>query len=145
MWRFLRWVDRILNAPMMSLPWGDPDRHFERELDDRPVLDDHAFHLAYYAGTEVPEAIPVRVRRVYVAQLGRRWRSVRPDDRATDFIPGLDPYDLLQEVAAAFGLSVDPEQVAALDGSFDATVRWLAGRQTVAPRPVDAHDGGIEG
>ena len=46
---------------------------FERELLSRPQLDDRAFYEAYYGGSGIPEDIPIRVRKVYVEQLGDCW------------------------------------------------------------------------
>src|SRR4051812_42958174 len=53
---------------------------FERELLSRPQLDDQAFYEAHYGGSVIPEDIPIRVRKVYVEQLGDCWKGVRPDD-----------------------------------------------------------------
>jgi hypothetical protein len=145
MGRFLRWLDKVLNTPIMSLPWESQGRRYERELDHRPVLDDRVFHQTYYADSGIPEAIPAGVRRVYVAQLGHRWRAVRPDDRAADFLPDLDLADLLDEVAAAFSLTIPRADIEAMDGSFDAVVRYLAGRNAVARKPSRDHDGGADG
>jgi hypothetical protein len=145
MWRFFRWVDKVLNTPIMSLPWESQGRRYERELDHRPVLDDRVFHQTYYAGSGIPEAIPAGVRRVYVAQLGRRWHAVRPDDRPADFLPDLDLADLLDEVAEAFGLTIPRTEIEAMDGSFDAVVRYLAGRSAVARDPARDQDGGAAG
>jgi hypothetical protein len=128
MWRWLQWLDKILSSPVTTLPWGDPERRFLAELDERPVLDDRAFYDTYYAGSGIPEALPALVRRVYAEQLGRRWQAVRPDDRATDFMPDLDLYELILEVAEDLGLSGPFDDLEKLDGSFDSVVRYFAAR-----------------
>ena len=133
MWRWLKWLDKILNSPIMSLPWGYQERHFLAELDERPVLDDRAFYDTYYAGSGIPEAIPALVRRVYANQLDHRWRAVRPDDRATDFMPDLDLNDVIFRVAKDLGLSGPFDGLEKLDGSFDSVVRYFAARH---PNPA---------
>ena len=47
-----------------------------------PNLDDQAFYEAHYGGSGIPEDIPIRVRKVYIEQLGDCWKGVRPDDNA---------------------------------------------------------------
>jgi hypothetical protein len=140
--RFLEWLDKILNSPVMTLPWGNPDRRFLRELDERPILDDRAFYDTYYSGTGISEAIPAVVRKVYAERLDHRWNAVQPADRATDFDPELDLSDLLFAVGKAFGMCIPLDDMKAMDGSFDAVVRYIASRQTVAPGgPSDAVGG----
>jgi hypothetical protein len=139
--RFLAWLDRVLNTPIMTLQWEHQGRRYERELDRRPVLDDHAFFQTYYAGSGIPEAIPATVRRVYAEQLGRRWLAVQPDDRFGDFLPDIDFAEVVDEVAEALGQTIPRADLLALDGSFDALVRYLARRSTVAPGPPRDHDG----
>ena len=60
---------------------------FERELLSRPQLDDQAFYEAHYGDSGIPEDIPIRVRKVYVEQLGDCWKGVRPDDNVCEPIP----------------------------------------------------------
>ena len=60
-------------------------------------------------------------------------RGVRPDDRVSDFLPDVDFGEVALDVAAAFGLTIPPDDVRRMDGSFDALVRYLAGRGPVAP------------
>ena len=62
---------------------------FERELVARPELGDRAIYEAYYGGSGIPEDIPVRVRNVYVEQLGHGWKGVLPDDNVCESIPTL--------------------------------------------------------
>jgi hypothetical protein len=133
MWRWLQWLDKMLNTPIMSLPWEFQGRRYVGELDGRPTLDDRAFYDTHYSGTGIPEAIPAVVRRVYAEQLGKRWYAVHPDDRVTDFIPDLDLYELILEVAEDLGQSGPFDGLEKLDGSFDSVVRYFAARH---PNPA---------
>jgi hypothetical protein len=126
--RFLEWLDLILNSPLSTLPRGDPNRRFVRELTERPVLDDPEFYQAYYQGSGIPPAIPSRVRAVYARELGPRWQAVRPEDRANDFLPDLDWADLVFAVGRKFGLAIPLDDMIAMDGTFDSLVRYVAAR-----------------
>src|SRR6516162_6627613 len=91
----------------------------ERELINRPQLDDRAFYQACYGGSGIPEDIPIRIREVYVEQLGDCWRGVRPGDNACDAYPDLDFAELLYEVEDEFGITIPYEDMKKMDGMFD--------------------------
>ena len=99
---------------------------FERELVGRPGLDDESFHEAYYGGTDIPRDIPVRVRKVYVEQLGDCWKGVRPVDNACEAYPDLDFAELLYEIEDEFGIKIPDEAMRTMDGTFDEVVRYVA-------------------
>ena len=83
--------------------------HLEREMMSRPQLDDGAFYEAYYGGSGIPEDIPIRVRKVYVEQLGDCWQGVRPGDNVCEAYPDLDLAELLYEIEDEFGIKI-PER-----------------------------------
>ncbi len=99
---------------------------YERELLSRPQLDDHAFYEAYYGGSGIPEDIPIRVRKVYVEQLGGCWKGVRPDDKVCEAYPDLDLAEVLYEIEDEFGIKILDEAMKTMDGTFDAIVRCVA-------------------
>jgi acyl carrier protein len=94
-------------------------------------LDDQAFYEECYGGSCIPEDIPIRIRKVFVEQLGDCWRGVRPEDNACDAYPDLDFAELLYEIEDEFEIKIPIEEMKKLDGSFDAVVRYVASqRQT---------------
>jgi acyl carrier protein len=101
----------------------------ERKLAARPELDDQAFYEACYGGSGIPRHIPIRVRKVYVEQLGDCWKGLRPEDNACDVYSDLDFAELLYEVEDEFGIKIPIEEMKKMDGTFDAVVRFLASRQ----------------
>ena len=70
----------------------------EREMMSRPQPDDGTFYEACYGGSDIPEDIPGRVRKVYVEQLGDCWQGVRPGDNVCEAYADLDLAELLHEV-----------------------------------------------
>ena len=101
----------------------------ERELLSRPQLDDQAFYEAHYGGSGIPEDIPIRVRKVYVEQLGDCWKGVRPDDNVCEAYPDLDLAELLYEIEDEFGIKIPDEEMKKMDGTFDAIVRYVASQR----------------
>lgn len=102
---------------------------FERELVSRPQLDDQAFYKAHYGGSDIPEDIPIRVRKVCIEQLGDCWMGVRPDDNVCESDPDLPLDELLYEIEDEFGIKIPDEDVKRMDGTVDAIVRYVAFRQ----------------
>jgi hypothetical protein len=106
---------------------------FERELINRLQLDDRAFYQAHYADSGIPEDIPIRIRKVYVEQLGDCWKSVRPGDDVCEICPDVDLAEMLYEIEDEFGFKIPFEDMRKMDGTFDAIVRYVAlQRQTPA-------------
>ena len=77
---------------------------FERELVNRPQLDDQAFYEECYGGSGIPEDIQIRIRKVYVEQLGECWRGVRPGDNFGEICPDVDFAEVLYEIEDEFQL-----------------------------------------
>jgi acyl carrier protein len=102
---------------------------FERELAGRPELDDQAFYEAHYGGSGIPEDIPVRIRKVYVEQLGDCWKGVRPGDNACQAYPDLDFAELLYEIEDEFGIKIPNEVLETMGGTFDGVVRYVASQR----------------
>jgi acyl carrier protein len=98
---------------------------FEHELLSRPQPDDQAFYKAHYGDSGIPEDIPIRVRKVYVEQLGDCWNGVRPDDNVRDACPEVDLAELLYEIEDEFGIKISDEDMKRMDGTFDAIVRYV--------------------
>jgi acyl carrier protein len=92
-------------------------------------LEDQVFYEECYGGSVIPEDIPIRIRKVYVEQLGNCWRGVRPEDNACDAYPDLDFADLLYEIEDEFRIKIPDEDMQRMDGTFDAVVRYVASRR----------------
>jgi acyl carrier protein len=100
---------------------------FERELLSRPQLEDEAFYEAHYGGSGIPEDIPIRVRKVYVEQLGDCCKGVSPVDNACEAYPDRDLAEILYEIEDEFGIKIpDEEMRKKMDGTFDGIVRYVA-------------------
>ncbi len=102
---------------------------FERELAGRPQPDDRDFYEAHYGGSGIPEDIPVRIRKVYVEQLGACWMGLRPDDNVCESDPDLPFAELLYEIEDEFGIKIPDEDMKRMDGTFDAIVRYVASQR----------------
>lgn len=98
------------------------------EFVGRPELDDDAFYEKFYAGSGIPKEILVRLRRLYVKELGREWRRLVPQDNPANMYDDLDLADLFELVGEHFGVPFPLEDMERLDGSFDAVVRYVAER-----------------
>ena len=98
---------------------------FERELANRPQLDDQAFYDAHYCGSGIPDDIPIRVRKICVEQLGDCRKGVRPDDNVCESHPDLDLAELLYEIEDEFGIKIPDDKMKRMDGTFDAIVRYF--------------------
>ena len=102
---------------------------FDRELVTRPQPDDQAFYESHYGGSGIPEDIPIRVRKVYVEQLGDCWKGVRPDDNVCDAYPNVDLAEILYEIEDESGIKIPDEEMKRMDGTFDAIVRCVASQR----------------
>jgi acyl carrier protein len=102
---------------------------FERGLAGRPELDDQAFYESHYGGIGIPRDIPIRIRKVYVEQLGDCWKGVRPGDNACQAYPDLDFAELLYEIEDEFGINIPDEMLKTMDGTFDGVVRYVASQR----------------
>src|SRR5262249_7292031 len=72
------------------------------------TVDDETFYRLYYGKTNIPKDIPVRVRKVCVKQLGRRWVRVQPEDWVIED-DEVDFAELLADLGQEFGLSIPDE------------------------------------
>jgi hypothetical protein len=105
----------------------------ERELAARPELADQAFYESYYRSSGIPEDIPIRIRKVYVEQLGDCWRSVRPGNKVCEICPDVDLAEMLYEIQDEFGFNIPYADMKKMDGTFDGIVRYVASQRQSAP------------
>jgi acyl carrier protein len=103
--------------------------HSRFELLSRPQLDDQAFYETHYGDSGIPEDIPIRVRNVYVEQLGDCRKGVRPDDNVRDACPDVDLAEILYEIEDEFGIKIPDEEMRKMDGTFDAIVRYVSSQR----------------
>jgi acyl carrier protein len=99
--------------------WNGPRYEYE--------LDDHTFYQRYYGNTAVPKDIPVRLRKVLVQQMGRRWLRVTPEDWLIES-DEIDFVDVLDDIGDEFGLSIPDEDMKQLEPAFNSIVHYLAAR-----------------
>ena len=90
-------------------------------------MDDESFCRLHYGNTPIPKDIPIRVRKVLVERLGSRWLWVKPEDWLVED-DEVDFAELVYAMEDEFGVAIPGEDMRRLDPSFDAVVRYLAGR-----------------
>jgi hypothetical protein len=117
--RFLNWIGSAIGSAL------DARSDLERQMAERPLLDDEAFYQLYYGSTDIPRGIPIRVRRVLGEQLGPHWLRVRPEDNIP-LILDIDIAEILFEMEEEFGVKIPPQAMRSMDGSFDSVVRYIA-------------------
>ncbi len=125
-WGFGPKAMKHLFAVLSDLLYYAFSSRFEQELINRPQLDDQAFYETHYADSGIPEDIPIRIRKVYVEQLGDCWKGVRPDDNVGDACPDVDLAEILYEIEDEFGINIPDQEMRQMDGTFDAIVRYVA-------------------
>ena len=92
-------------------------------------MDDQAFYEACYGGSGIPEDIPIRIRKVYVEQLGDCWKGVRPDDNVCKSDPDFDLAELVYEIEDELGIKIPKDEMKKMDGTFDAIVRYVGSQR----------------
>jgi acyl carrier protein len=122
---FIFWLVMVPLAILLTYLFR-PERHAQRALMRRSRLDDQAFYDRFYGGTNIPEDIPIRLRRIYAEQFGQEWIKVYPQDDVGEAYPDLDLAELLCEVEDEFGVSFPEEVGRELSGTFDSIVQYLA-------------------
>src|ERR1700733_1596795 len=121
--KFLGWAALVGSAMRSAL---DLRNEQERQMDQRPVLDDESFYARYYDGTEVPRDIPIRARRILAEQLGAHWLRVCPSDDIPAILMDVDLTNIIWEIAEEFDVEVTLDQMKGIDGTFDSVVRCFA-------------------
>jgi hypothetical protein len=109
------------------------ERAFERECQGRPEMDDTTFFKTFYEGTDVPKAIPLRLRKVWAKELGRPWTKIFPHDNPFQIFPAdLDMTSLVVATEREFGVVFRDEDRRKIDGSFDSVVKYLVNHVTAS-------------
>lgn len=107
---------------------------FQEKVSDSR-MDDKTWYNAYYAGTNIPKDIPIRVRNWAVETFGTKWENIKPDDRPFEDPEDLwawyelDYVELLGELVEGFGISISLEVAVQIDTSFDDVVQYIARRR----------------
>jgi hypothetical protein len=120
---------------------SDAERAYSAHLRRRPRLDDEAFLRRFYAGSGLPEDIPIRLRRLYQEIFGEDFAGLHPEDNVARIYDGIDFADVLWRVEREFRVKIHPETDlkapfrhegkpcspnGTIDGTFDSVVRYLA-------------------
>jgi hypothetical protein len=109
------------------------EREFRRSLAERLQLDDDAFYdayYAYYAKSEIPRHVPVRLREMLQDAVGFEFGGLRPDDGLIVATDELDWSDIFYRMQREFAVPIPKEAWSEFDGTFDSLVKMVAKRIT---------------
>jgi hypothetical protein len=117
-------------SPLIDTP---ESRAFQKQLRERPVLDDQEFYARFYEGSGIPREIPARLRSVL--------KSIHPlFDRAipSDFLYLLNDdldfgSDVLDPIGQEFGLRFASPEQEGIDGTLDNLIRLVHKRRAGTP------------
>lgn len=123
-----------LLAPLAKSVWSASERAYQAELAKRPRLDDDQFFEKFYAGTGVPKAIPIRLRKLLCQRIiGDDLSALYPEDNIALIYDGLDFADVLYRVEREFDVAIPRatwktgENLGGeIDGTFGSVVRYLS-------------------
>ena len=114
----------LLIALITWLSFGS-ERRFRRAIASRATLDDREFVSPFYAGSQIPTDIPLRLRPIYCRYFNIEIGKIRPSDKPPE-ISDLDTVDLVRQIEVEFGVAIPDKDAEGVDGSFDSIVRYLA-------------------
>jgi len=123
---FRNFIDQFA-VPLES----ESERAYREQTKQRPSLTDDAFYQTFYAGTEIPKEIPIRLRNLYQKMLGYDLSTLRPEDNQAVIYDDVDFADFIYRVEREFGVTIPiirghiSEQFGVIDGTFDSVVRHL--------------------
>jgi hypothetical protein len=117
-------------SPLFPSP---AEREFRRSLAERTQLNDDAFYDAFYAKSEMPRQIPIRIREMLQDAIGIDFGGLRPDDDLVVASDELDWADIFYRVQREFSVSIPKEAWSEFDGTFDSLVKMVAGRMMKKP------------
>ncbi len=120
-------------SPLFPSP---AEREFRRSLAERTQLNDDAFYDAFYAKSEMPRQIPIRIREMLQDAIGIDFGGLRPDDDLVVASDELDWADIFYRVQREFSVSIPKEAWSEFDGTFDSLVKMVAGRMMKNRRPT---------
>jgi hypothetical protein len=102
-------------SPLVDSP---ASRAYQRELHRRPELDGDAFFNQYYADTDVPKEIPLRIRQLLARKVDHWLMRVQPNDLLYLINDDLDLAEVLYILEKDFGCKFAKEDVKSWNGSF---------------------------
>ena len=92
-----------------------------REINNRQVISDTSFHLAYYANTEITYETCVGVRSVLFEQL--RLYNTIPTDNIAALFPDIELGEVYFEIGEKFGVLFLDGTINHSDGTVDSLIR----------------------
>lgn len=111
---------------------SESERAYREQTKQRPSLTDDAFYQTFYAGTEIPKEIPIRLRSLYQKMLGYDLSTLRPEDNQAMIYDDVDFADFIYRVEHEFNVNIPITggwpirgQFGIIDGTFDSVVRYL--------------------
>jgi hypothetical protein len=104
------------------------EREFRRSLAERPQLNGDAFYEAFYAKSEIPRQIPIRMRGMLEDAIGFIFGGLRPDDDLVVATEELDWADIFYRMEREFSVSIPKEAWSEFDRTFDSLVKTVASR-----------------
>jgi hypothetical protein len=112
------------------------EREFRRSLAERPQLNDDDFYKAFYAKSDIPRQIPVRLREMLQDAIGLDFGGLRPDDDLVVASDELDWADVFYLMQREFSVSIPKEAWSEFDRTFDSLVTMVASRMMKKSAPT---------
>ena len=99
-------------------------RALRRRIRRRPVRSDDEFYNRYYAGTDVPREIPVRLRR-WIRNHYALGDRIVPTDRLQSIADDVDFFDVFFCIEREFGIRLTKDVHHLFDGTFESLVGMI--------------------
>jgi hypothetical protein len=130
----------ILKRQIAECPWSESERAHHAILQERPKRNDDEFFHEFYATSNIPRDIPIRLRKLYEEIIGVDFSALCPEDNHAIIYDELDFADVIYRVGREFGQNIPIEivpkyalthrgrasQQGEIDGTFDSVVRYIA-------------------
>jgi hypothetical protein len=101
------------------------EREFRRTLCSRPELGDDDFYATFYADSQIPKSLVVRLRKSLECAFGLDFAGLHPADNLIVADGELDWADVLFRLNREFGITLTREMLANFDGTFDNLAKLI--------------------
>ena len=99
-------------------------------------MNDDDFYKAFYAKSDIPRQIPVRLREMLQDAIGMDFGGLRPDDDLVVASDELDWADVFYLMQREFSVSIPKEAWSEFDRTFDSLVTMVASRMMKKSAPT---------
>ena len=100
------------------------DYRFRAELANRPPLNNDEFIAQFYADSEIPSEIPLRLRPIYGNYFEIDPDKIHPDDLPPD-IGEFDTKPLVDAIEKEFGITINDDEQERTTGEFASIVKCV--------------------